>query len=361
MAPADGRLDPPPVDDLLDGSVEVGRGVHQMIDARLEPGGAVDGRVLGPTTEIDRHQPVSVDERVGAIEYRRPAVGEAVATALAGLGPRDPVGEPLDHHGTQPTRVDRRLRDVGPAGEGLGPPVGPLQRSMIDLHVDEGMVDVEEQAEAVAEVRREIGRSAPEHVTILEQGRREASQPGVARVHDQTTEARMQRQPRHHPAALGRHPVSVECTEIDQQRHCASPRLLRWMVEERQLLRVADPTTGEVEHEIGHVHLGDLGGKVRHTAGVFGLRPESDRDSRSCPSGAARPLVRGRAGRGDGGQGGHPGAGVESRHAGESGIDHRADSLHGEARLREVGGQNDSLAGPGQQGGILFRRRQRSV
>ena len=127
--------------------------------------------------------------------------------------------------------------------------------------------------------------------------------------------------------------VAVERAELGQQLARLAPRLGRWAVEERQLVRWRAPGS-QLEHQPGEVDLGDLGATVGRTGAVLHPAPQAVRHTRSEAAGATGALVRRVAADRHRGESGHPGADVEARRPGQPAVDDDADTFDRQATSR---------------------------
>ena len=153
-------------------------------------------------------------------------------------------------------------------------------------------IPVEDQGESFTHVGRQVGWSAPQHITILEERGKETRQPRIAGVDDHTGEAGMEGKIRHGQTALRRETGSVQGAETFEKLDGGGPCRFCWRVEERQFGRIADAPSRQVKHERRDFHFGDLRGEKGWATGMFKLGPESVSRAWPQPPGAPRPLVR---------------------------------------------------------------------
>ena len=109
----------------------------------------------------------------------------------------------------------------------------------------------------------------------------------------------------------------------------------------------------QLEDEPGEVDLGDLRLGVGLAGAVLDLRPEAVGDAGLGPPGSPGPLVGRGTGDGNRAEAGHPGVGVETRRPGEARVDDDPHPFDGEARLGDVGGEDDLAPCRREEGGVL--------
>jgi len=140
-------------------------------------------------------------------------------------------GNPTASGGADVAGVDRARLDPLSTGEVVGPVTDLAQGPTVGV----GMmpVTVEHQQQSLPEVGRELGGPPPQHVAVLEQGRQQARQPGMPRLHDHPGQAGVGGNPGHPQPELGRMPVVVERPQSSERGHAVGPVLGRGLIEER--------------------------------------------------------------------------------------------------------------------------------
>ena len=174
-------------------------------------------------------------------------------------------------------------------------------------------------------------------------------------------------QPRVHPdrgqrpTPGGRAAVVVHRAEAPQGLLGDQQGRRRGNVEQGEAPAAGRAPAGQLQREGGEVGGGDLRLVVRGQPVVLGGGPAAVDRARSLPSGPAGALGDRRPRRPHGDQRTQPAGQVGPRDPGQPGVDDDADARHGQAALRERGGQHDPTAGPGLERGVLRRGRQPAV
>ncbi len=168
------------------------------------------------------------------------------------------------------------------------------------------------------QVRIEIRRFAPQHISLGEEGRdltgQTAFTSGGSGEHEMR-EARGDAERRHGMSVRGSAPVAGQRAEVGEQRTPSRERSTRWRVHPSERAGIADSRTGELKGQCREIGLEDLRHRAHGKGSVFSLAPEPHTAPRRHASGPSAPLVCRLLRDAHRGEPRHPAARVEARDA----------------------------------------------
>ena len=329
--------------------------------ARAE-GRRQEDAALGPLViQVGCHQIGGVGQGLGRGEGGAAAAAQDKAARGAALG--NPVG--VGEGEQQPGGVDL----AGGAGPEAKLPL-PVLRLGPDPAAGRRVHGVAagppQRRQAQAQVGVGGGALAAADVALAEQSRQLAGQSAQGQGHrpqDHVRQAGVQSESRHLPAVGGDLPGRVQGAQLHQEvpglgQSCGGRR-----VEPAQLIGVGHAPGGQFQGQGRQVGLEHLRRALPGEMPVVGLRPEAVAHPRLQTAGPAAPLVRRGQRHRHRLQAGHARARREARHPHQAAVDDHPDTLYGQARLGDGGGQHDPALPrrAGGQGQVLLRLRQVAI
>jgi len=320
---------------------------------------------------VGRHEVVGIRQQLGPRQRGGTAGAEPEAPALPLAPLREAVrvgegGQQARHlHIALSLPIDPELRP---------PVVGHLADvadGAVGDHVAAGVVgggpfapaQAVERLQSQSEVHVRRLALPLEDVALAEQGREVARHGPVAqrvRIEEHVGEAGMQPELGHLAAVVGNCAVAVDGPEASQEGLCLLVGVVGRRVEPAERRRVGRAPLCQLQGEGREVGVLDLRRGVRVEVVLRALRPEPVARAGGHAPGPPRALVGGGLRNAHGVEARHAGGGVEAGGAAQAAVHHHADALDGEARLGDVGGQDD-LALPvraRRDGRVLLARRE---
>ncbi len=343
-----------------------GAGLGHLLEG--ERGRELDPPLRSGVIERGHHQPILPLERLSRRQGGTAAVPEHEPARLPAAALRDAVrigqGQQCPGAGG--------INGTGTGSESPGPFGGlhpdPPGSSRIEFDARNGRPPSRVSQRLDPEPQVGVGRAAdtPGGIAVTEQGGELGGERALATLaghQGHVGQPGMHAQPGHGPAVRGEASVPVEGAEPTQELPGLGEGRGGRRVEPAQGSGIAHPRHGEIERQGSQVRLEDFRRGVGDHADLVVRRPEPVAGSRAEAPRPPPSLVGRGAGDAHRLQPGHPGAGREAGHPGQSGVHDHPHALDGQAGLGDGGGQDHLAAAPvtGQDREVLGLDRHRTV
>jgi hypothetical protein len=197
------------------------------------------------------------------------------------------------------------------------------------------------------EVDIRYGVAASKHVALRQESRDIAGESFRANLlcaEQHVSEARVDRQAGHRPAAPCDASACIEGLELGQHLDRLRERGRRRWIEPRELERVGDAGRGEIECQRRQVGVQDFGRRLIEKVQRLVLVPEAIAHTGCQAAGASAPLIGRRLRHAYGVEPRHADRGREARYASPSRVDHDANTFDREARFGDRRREHDLAA-----------------